>query len=148
MPAKGVVAPDDQIGPEVALVPEQKLAGGGDVGADPRLPARVEALQLQVGGHEQVDELCVCGGASSTGVDVWCNVVDLLAVLLNDDGATGGPGVGCQHHSVPELDPHDGGAGLFVGDGLDVFAVEQFVSECGGRYLWVRLKSKPPICSA
>jgi len=90
----------------------EQLRNECDVGCNPRLPATVKSLKLQVRRHEEVDELRVCSRPCSTGIDVGSDVVDLFAVLLYDDAATGGAGVSREYYTVAELEPDDGGAGL------------------------------------
>jgi hypothetical protein len=129
MRAQDVVPAHDEVGTQVALVPIEEVGGGGDVGADPGLATRVESLQFQVGGHEEVDELGVCGCSGSAGVDVGGDVVDLLTIFLDYDGAASGPGVRSQHHSSVVLDSHDGGSCFFIGKRFyHVFLLQKRVS--------------------
>ena len=51
--------------------------------------------------------------------------MDFFAVLLNNNGASRGTGICGEYHSIPELDPYDGGSCFLVGDCFDVFAVEK-----------------------
>jgi len=75
--------------------------------------------------------------------------VYFLAVLFDDDGAAGGPGICGEDDSVSELASDDGGSCFFMGHGLDdIFILEHLVSESVRAYLWVLEKSKPPICYA
>jgi hypothetical protein len=149
MAAQDVVAAHDEIGSEIALVPVEKTGSGGDVGADSGLPAGVEALQFEVGGHEEVDELGVCSSACPARVDVGSDIVNLLAVLFDDDGSSSCPRIGSQHHSFCELDADDSSSSLFVRQRLDgLLFLEKLVSNSADPYLWVRVKSNPPIWSA
>ena len=100
MCSKDVVTSHDEVGAEMALVPIEQTGGGGDVGADSGLTAGVEALQFEVGGHEEIDELRVCSSACTACVDVRSDIVDLLAVLFDDDGASGGTGISSKYNSV------------------------------------------------
>ncbi len=44
--------------------------------------------------------VAISGSTSTTAVNVRGKVMDLLAVLVSDDGTSSGSGVGCQHYSV------------------------------------------------
>lgn len=85
MGSKDVEASYDEIGAKLALVPVEETGSGSDVGADSGLSAGVESLKFEVGGHEEVDELCVCSSSGSAGVDVRSDVVDFFAIFFNDD---------------------------------------------------------------
>jgi len=65
---------------------------------------------------EKVDELGISSCAGSARVNVGSHIVNLLAVLFDDNGASSGSGIGCEHYSVLELDANDGGACFLVGD--------------------------------
>jgi hypothetical protein len=144
-----VVASHDEVGTQIALIPVEEAGGGGDVGADSGLPAGVEALQFEIGGHEEVDELGVCSCACSACVDVWGDIVDLLAVLFHHNRSSSGTGVCSQYDSISVLHSHDGGSRLLVGERLDcLFFLEELVPDWREAYLWVRVKSKPPSWSA
>lgn len=101
-----------------------------DEGADSGFPSVVQPLQLEGGRHEHGDELGISGCACSTAVNVGGDVVDFLAVFLDNDGATCGPGVGSQHYSSIILDTYDSGSCFLM---LDLFGGvllhEEFVSE-------------------
>lgn len=87
-------------------------------------------MKLEVRGHEEIDELGVSSSASTTCIDVGSNVVNLLAVLFDDDGSSGGSGISGDDDSISILDSDDGGACFFVGDGLDnVLVLKQLVPE-------------------
>lgn len=116
MRAKYVVASDNQIRPEISFVAVQKTSSGSNIGAYSSLSAGVEALQLQVGGHEEVYKLGISSCASTTCIDVGSNIVNLFAVLFDDYGASSGSGICCDDNSISELDAYDGGACFFVGD--------------------------------
>ena len=57
-------------------------------------------MQLEVGGDYGGGELGVRGGARAGAPDRGGDVVELLAVLVGDDGAGGGAGVRCYLHRV------------------------------------------------
>lgn len=116
MGTKHVVAAHNEIGAQVALVSVQKTGSGGDVRADSGLPAGVEALQLEIGGHEKIDELGVSGSTGTACVYVGSDIVNLLAVLFDDDGSSSCSGIGSKHDSFGKLHTHDGGSCLFVGE--------------------------------
>jgi hypothetical protein len=44
--------------------------------------------------------VAVGGGTGTAAVDVGCEVVDLLAVLVAHDGATCGAGVSGEHNAI------------------------------------------------
>lgn len=144
-----VVTSHNQVCTQISLVPVEETGGGGDVRADSGLSAGVEALQFEIGGHEEVDELGVRGCACSACIDVGGDIVDLLAVLLHHNRSSSGTGISRQHDSVSVLHSHDGGTGLLVGERLDcLFFLEELVPDWRKGYLWVRVKSKPPSWSA
>lgn len=116
MRAKHVVPAYDKVCAEISFVAVEKAGSRSNIAADSGLSAGVEALQLQVGGHEEVYELGVSSRASTTCIDVRSNIVNLLAVLFDDDGTSSGSGIGCDDDSISELDAYDGGACFFVGD--------------------------------
>ena len=103
-------------------------------------------MQFEVGTLEEVDELGISSCSCSTGVDIGSDVVDLLAVLFDHDGASGGSGVGSEDDSSIEFDSDDGGTCFFVGNGLACFFVlQELVAEWSQWYRWVSVKSNPPI---
>ena len=129
MRTQDVEAADDKIGAELALVAVEKAGGRGDVGWDSRLPAWVQPLELQVGGHEEVDELGICGCSGTAGVDVRRDVVDLFTVFLDYNGAASGSGVSSEDDSSVVLDSDDGGSCFFIGERFDhIFLLEECVS--------------------
>jgi hypothetical protein len=92
--AGGIAACDDKVGANVALVAEEVLLEQGHAGDDAGLAASGEGVQLELGGDEGRGELGISGGAGAGAPDLRCDVVQLLAVLVGDDGARGGTGVG------------------------------------------------------
>ena len=145
--AEDVVSADDEVGSQMTLIPVEEGGGRGDVAADSGLPAGVEPLEFKIGGHEEVDELGIGCGSGSACVDIGGNVVYFLAVLFNDDGSSGGPGIGSKDDSVSKFASDNGGSCFFMGHGLDdIFVLKHLVSGYVRSYLWVLVKSKPPIC--
>ncbi|KAJ8556591.1 hypothetical protein ON010_g9375 [Phytophthora cinnamomi] len=59
-----------------------------------------QAVQLQLRRDERCGVLRVGGRAGAAAVDVGRDVVDLLAVLVHDDGAARRARVGAQHHAI------------------------------------------------
>jgi len=92
--AGGVDAGDDQVGADVALVAEQVLLEHGHAGDDAGLAAGGQGVQLELGADEGGCELGVGGGAGAGAPNVGRDVVQLLAVLVGDDGAGCGSCVG------------------------------------------------------
>lgn len=95
-----VDAGHDQVGADVALVAEEVLLEQRHARHDAGLAARRERVQLQVGRDEGGGELGVGGGAGAGAPDLGSNVVQLFAVLIGDDGARRGSGVGCDLFAV------------------------------------------------
>lgn len=83
----------DQVGADVALVPEEVLLQQGHACDDTRLPARGQRVKLELGGDEGGGELCI-GSSTGTGTpNLGCYVVKLLAVLVGNDGTARGSGI-------------------------------------------------------
>lgn len=95
MRTRGIHPGDDKVRPDVPLVPEEVLLEQRHAGDDAGLPAGGEGVQLQVAADERGGELGVGGGAGAGAPDLRGDVVELLAVLVGDDGAGRGAGVGC-----------------------------------------------------
>lgn len=106
--AGGVAASDDQVGADMALVPEEVLLEEGHAGDDAGFAAGGERVQLELGGDEGGGELSIGGGTSTGTPDLGGDVVELLAVLVGDDGARGGSGIGCNHDTAVKNASHDG----------------------------------------
>jgi hypothetical protein len=85
--AGGVHARDDEVGADVALVAEQVLLEHRHAGHYAGLAAGREGVQLQLRADQGGCELGVGGRARARAPDVGRNVVQLLAVLVGDDGA-------------------------------------------------------------
>ena len=96
--AGGVDAGDDQVGADVALVLEQVLLQEGHAGDDAGLPAGGQGVQLELGGDEGGGELGIGGGSGTGAPDLRGDVVQLLAVLVGDDGAARGSRIGGDLH--------------------------------------------------
>ena len=147
MTAKDIIASDNKVRSELTLVSEQKTGSWGNVRADSGLSARVESLQLKIGRHEEIDELCVCCSSGTASVDVGCDIMYLLAVLFNDYRSSSCSGISGEDNTSFELHSDDGCSCLFVGEWLNcLFLFQELVSEWGWLYLCVRAKSNPPIC--
>jgi hypothetical protein len=67
----------------------------GHAGDDAGLAAGGEGVQLELGGDEGGGELGVGGCTSTSAPDLRGDVVKLLTVLVGDDGAGCGSGIGC-----------------------------------------------------
>lgn len=93
--ARGVDARHHEVGADVALVPEQVLLQHRHARHDARLAARRERVQLQVRRDDGRRELRVRRRARARAPDLRRDVVQLLAVLVGDDGARGRTRVGC-----------------------------------------------------
>lgn len=85
MGAGRVAACHDKVGADVALVAEEVLLQHGHDGGHARLAAGGEGVQLEVGGDEGGGELGVGGGSCSGAPNLRRDVVELLAVLQNQD---------------------------------------------------------------
>jgi hypothetical protein len=81
MRACGVDARDDEVGADVALVPEQVLLQHGHAGYDAGLAAGGEGVQFEVRRDDGRRELRVCGGSRAGAPDVGGDVVEFFAVL-------------------------------------------------------------------
>ncbi len=88
---------------QMALVPIQHAGDQSHVGGYSSLPATVKSLQFKVGSHKQINKLGVGSSASTAGIDVGCDVVYFLAVLFDNDTASGSPGISSEHHSILSL---------------------------------------------
>lgn len=77
----GVYAGNDEVGTDVALVPEEMLLEHGHAGDDAGFAAGGEGMQLEVGRYDGGGELCVGGCTGTSTPDVRGDVVQLLAVL-------------------------------------------------------------------
>jgi hypothetical protein len=78
---------------------------------------------------EEIDKLSIGGSSGTTAVNVGCNVVNFFAVLLYDDGPSGGSGISGQDDASVILDSTNGGTGLFIRHGFDdIFLLEELVS--------------------
>lgn len=85
--ARGVDAGDDKVGADVALVLEEVLLEQRHARHDARLAARRERVQLKLRADQGRCELGIGGRAGARAPDVGRDVVQLLAVLVGDDGA-------------------------------------------------------------
>lgn len=85
--AGGVDAGDNQVGANVALVAEQVLLEQRHAGHNAWLAARRQRMQLQVGRDQRCRELGVGGSAGARAPDLRRDVMQLLAVLVGDNGA-------------------------------------------------------------
>lgn len=124
-----VDAGNNEVGTDVALVAEEMLLEQRHAGYDAGLAAGREGMQLKVGGDDGRRELCVSGSTGTCAPDLWCNVVQLLAVLRNGqravmEGVVAGDaclvcyyraaccaGVCCNHHAAVEETSHNGRSG-------------------------------------
>ena len=79
--ACGIDTRDDEVGADVALVPEQVLLKHGHAGDDTRFAAGGEGVQFEVRGDDGRGELGVCGGTGTGAPNVGGYVVKFLAVL-------------------------------------------------------------------
>lgn len=93
--SRRIDARDDEVGADVTLVAEKVLLEHGHARHDARLAARRKRVQLELGGDQGRGEFGVGGGAGASAPDVGGDEVQLFAVLVGDDGARGGAGVGC-----------------------------------------------------
>lgn len=93
--ARGVDAGHHQVGADVALVAEQVLLEQRHAGDHARLAARRERVQLQLRRDQRRGKLRVRRRARPRAPDVGRDVVQLLAVLVGDDGARRCARVGC-----------------------------------------------------
>lgn len=94
MSSSGVDASNDQIGSNMALVTEKVLFEKGHAGDDAGFATRGEGMQLELGGDKGCSELSIGGGTRTSTPDLWRDVMELLAVLVGDDGAACGSGIG------------------------------------------------------
>lgn len=85
--ASGVDARHDEIGADVALISEEVLLQHGHAGHDTRLATGGEGVQFQVRGDDGSCELGVCCGTGTGAPDLRGDVVQLLAILVGNDGA-------------------------------------------------------------
>jgi hypothetical protein len=92
--ARGVAAGDDEVSADVALVAEEVLLQHGHAGDDAGLAAGGQGVQLELGRDECGGELGVGGGARTRAPDLGGDEVQLLAVLVGDNGTRGRTGVG------------------------------------------------------
>lgn len=93
--ARRVDACDNQVRADVSLVAEQVLLEQGHARHNAGLAASRQGVQLQVGGDQSGGELGIGSSTGACAPDLRRDVVKLLAVLVGDDGARGGTGVGC-----------------------------------------------------
>lgn len=84
--ARGVAPRNDEIRSNVALVAEKMLLEEGHASDDAGLAAGGKGVQLQLRGNEGSRELGVGSGAGASTPYLGSNVVQLLAVLVGDDG--------------------------------------------------------------
>ncbi len=66
----------------------------GHASDDARLATSREGVQLKLGRDEGCGELGIGGGTGTSAPDLGRNVVKLLAVLIGNDGAARGSGIG------------------------------------------------------
>ena len=86
-------------------------------------------MEFKIGRHKEVDELGIGCGSGSACVDIRGNIVYFLAVLFNNDGSSGGSGIGGKDDSVSKFASDDGGSCFFMGHGLDdIFILKHLVS--------------------
>lgn len=76
------------------LVPEKHFLEHAQGGCDARGAARSQAVQRELRGNELGGVLGVRGRTRAAAHDIVGDVVDLLAILLEDDCAGRGAGVG------------------------------------------------------
>lgn len=82
-----IAASDDEVGADVTHVAEKMLLKHGHAGDDAGLTACRQGVQLELGGDEGRRELRVGRGAGPGTPDLGGDVVQLLTVLVGDDGA-------------------------------------------------------------
>ena len=78
------------------------------------LRARRQAVQLQLRRDEVRGRLRVRARAGAATVDARRDVVDLLAVLFDDNRSSSCSGISCKDNTLTEFDPDDGCSCLFV----------------------------------
>ena len=125
--ARGVDAAEDEVGADVALVPEEHLLQHAVGRAHAHLPPRVQPEQLQLRLHHGRRLVAVGRRPRAGAVHVGRHLVQLLAVLVGDDGAARRPRVGAEHNAVLEYDATDGGARLHGFRGGKALVGQEFI---------------------
>ena len=119
MSAQHIESSHNQVSTKMASVSMQKRSIGSNIGTHSGLFVGVGSLEFEIGRHEEVDELGVCCGSCSTGIDVGSNIVYFFAIFLYDDGSSSGSGIGCEYDSSVEFASYDGGSCFFMCDAFD-----------------------------
>jgi hypothetical protein len=132
MAAKNIITSHNQIGSKLTLIPVQKAWSGSNIWANSCLTARVKTLKFEVWWHEEVDELGIGSSTGTTCVNVRSDIMDLFAVLFDDNGSSSCSGISSKDNTLTELDPDDGCSCLFVWQWLNrLVFLEKFVSNSG-----------------
>lgn len=79
----------------MALIPEEMLLEEGHAGHHAGFPASGERVKLELRRYEGGCKLGVRRSTGTSAPNLGRNIMQLLAVLVSDDGTTGGTGVGC-----------------------------------------------------
>lgn len=109
--AGGIAAGDDEVGANVALVAKEVLLEHGHAGDDAWLTAGRERVQFELRRDERRRELGVGGRAGAGAPNLRRNVVQLLTILVGDDGARRGSRIGGNHDTTIEYASDNGRAG-------------------------------------
>jgi len=97
--SSGIVTTDDEMDTNVATVLEAVLGESSDSVENSVVTVSVESVELQFAFDHFSDVVAISSGSSTAAEDVWGEVMDLLAVLITDDAASGGTGVSCKSDS-------------------------------------------------
>ena len=119
MSAQDVESPHYQVSTKIPSVSMQHRSSRSYVGTHSGLSVGVEALEFEIGRHEEVDELGVCCGSCSTGIDVGSNIVYFFAIFLYNNGSSSGSGIGCEYDTSIEFTSYNGGSCFFMCDAFD-----------------------------
>ena len=139
MGTQNIVSTDDEISSQLSLILVKHFGSRYDKGADSCLSSTVQSLEFKIGWLEKIDKLSIGSSTGTTAVNVGCNVMNFLAVLLYDDGSTSGSGISSKNDTSVVLDTTNGGTGLFIWHGFDdIFLLKELISDVmGKRYLWL-----------
>eukprot|EP00287_Rhodomonas_sp_CCMP768_P032985 CAMPEP_0202835438 /NCGR_PEP_ID=MMETSP1389-20130828/36654_1 /ASSEMBLY_ACC=CAM_ASM_000865 /TAXON_ID=302021 /ORGANISM="Rhodomonas sp., Strain CCMP768" /LENGTH=267 /DNA_ID=CAMNT_0049510943 /DNA_START=106 /DNA_END=909 /DNA_ORIENTATION=+ len=96
---------NDEGGANVALIPEQVLRDHRHRSGDSAFPSGVEAVQRQLRADHLSNILAVGRCASSAAENIWCKVVNFVAILVSNNRSFGGPGVGPKNNTVLKHNP-------------------------------------------
>jgi len=98
----------------LATVLEDVIGHTADSHLHTALTVSVEPVKFKLARNHPCDVIAISSCTSTSAVNVGCKLVELLAVLISNDGASCGSSISSNGHSSVEYDTADGGSRLGV----------------------------------